>query len=880
MNSNSIIKQEFFNWIRTIDISSLSDIDKKLLNVLIDNFDDIAPIGTAHGKRAKYIAEIIENKEKELSTRIPEIKELTSEDEEIVETLKRMQIGPFRGFAREESFSFDKKYIFMFGPNGSGKSSFCEGLEYALLGNIEEANAKRIDISKYIENIDCGRGVKPKVFGMINGEEKEISSPNPNEYRFCFVEKNRIDGFARIAATTDKNQSDRISTLFGMDEFNEFVNGFTTEFHNYLTLENKKEKEFEKEKAKYEASKENKAELLKQIKENKQSEEELIKEVNEKEVKNISELKLFLSGEDNSSGKINELQEMKAKIIEDDVDKNPLSELATDLKSLDDKRVILVGTNDECKNKATSMNYKSLYTALSSLKDDKNIDKSICPACKTSIEKVKVNPFENAKLELSKMDSLIILQDTIKSGINEIGVDIKMINEKIKKINVIKEKVKNAEDKVSIFTEINFSGYEEVEKQINKLNEEIEAVRNSIKKNIKLDEDIESYNKILGQERADKDSIDKELKKYEDYKTSMIKIQTLDKKLRDDLENENKTIVDFEKVNSIKIEEIEELNKIIVIRKKYIDSYEKLINDLFKYKIDLPSKLASGLAEKTKEFYNIINSHDAEVERIKSLKLPTKSGEKIEVEFFNRTGYFDALQVFSEGHIKIFGLSLLLSKAVIQDFGFIVFDDIINAIDDNHRDGVAELLMKSESLKGRQYIITCHGDNFIVELESKLGPSECQKNVKSYNFLPVEGMENNGIKVITGTSKNYLLRAKNEYEKNNLKDAVGRCRQSLEMMTERICRIIQKEYTERIPVEIYKPGDRPDLYSMMCGLIKRLERKPGKEELVIELKTIKEKYSWWLLNKGIHVEIGLPEYEREDVKRMIKSLEKIDSIIN
>ncbi|MBN2259854.1 MAG: AAA family ATPase [Clostridiales bacterium] len=30
----------------------------------------------------------------------------------------------------------------MYGPNGSGKSSFCEGLELALFGDVEEARGK------------------------------------------------------------------------------------------------------------------------------------------------------------------------------------------------------------------------------------------------------------------------------------------------------------------------------------------------------------------------------------------------------------------------------------------------------------------------------------------------------------------------------------------------------------------------------------------------------------------------------------------------------------------------------------------------------------------------------------------------------------------
>ena len=52
----------------------------------------------------------------------------------------------------------------------------------------------------------------------------------------------------------------------------------------------------------------------------------------------------------------------------------------------------------------------------------------------------------------------------------------------------------------------------------------------------------------------------------------------------------------------------------------------------------------------------------------------------------------EALQVLSEGHIKILGLSILLAKAVHDNLNFIIFDDIVNAIDDDHRNGVADLL--------------------------------------------------------------------------------------------------------------------------------------------------------------------------------------------
>lgn len=58
--------------------------------------------------------------------------------------LRRLTLGPFRGFRTPESFDLDKQIILFYGSNGSGKTSLCEALEYALLGDVEEAGLKRI----------------------------------------------------------------------------------------------------------------------------------------------------------------------------------------------------------------------------------------------------------------------------------------------------------------------------------------------------------------------------------------------------------------------------------------------------------------------------------------------------------------------------------------------------------------------------------------------------------------------------------------------------------------------------------------------------------------------------------------------------------------
>ena len=64
-----------------------------------------------------------------------------------------MTIGPFRGFRTPEPFDLQKRVILFYGPNCSGKTSFCEGLEFGLLGAVEEAETKRIEGCTYLANL-------------------------------------------------------------------------------------------------------------------------------------------------------------------------------------------------------------------------------------------------------------------------------------------------------------------------------------------------------------------------------------------------------------------------------------------------------------------------------------------------------------------------------------------------------------------------------------------------------------------------------------------------------------------------------------------------------------------------------------------------------
>jgi len=57
-----LAKHEFSKWVNTINIGEFTKHDITMVNLLINNFDLLAPLGTAVGKRANKISQLITEK--------------------------------------------------------------------------------------------------------------------------------------------------------------------------------------------------------------------------------------------------------------------------------------------------------------------------------------------------------------------------------------------------------------------------------------------------------------------------------------------------------------------------------------------------------------------------------------------------------------------------------------------------------------------------------------------------------------------------------------------------------------------------------------------------------------------------------------------------
>lgn len=140
----SKLSLQFDNFVDSLNIEELSFYEKKIINLIRDNFDEISSKGTSNGSRAKCLSRLVVELGNTISDEIEKKSNSTKKQAFPIEKLHSLKLESFRGFSNEEEFDLNRKFIFIYGPNGSGKSSFCEALEYSMLGYINEAAQKRI----------------------------------------------------------------------------------------------------------------------------------------------------------------------------------------------------------------------------------------------------------------------------------------------------------------------------------------------------------------------------------------------------------------------------------------------------------------------------------------------------------------------------------------------------------------------------------------------------------------------------------------------------------------------------------------------------------------------------------------------------------------
>ena len=216
----------------------------------------------------------------------------------------------------------------------------------------------------------------------------------------------------------------------------------------------------------------------------------------------------------------------------------------------------------------------------------------------------------------------------------------------------------------------------------------------------------------------------------------------------------------------------------------------------------------------------------------------------------------------------------------------LLFDDPVNAIDEDHREGIRRTLFEDDHLSDTQIILTCHGEEFYKDIQNLLGKPEVKKS-NLYSFLPHAG--DNRIKVDSEpTPRNYIVSAEEHFAKGNVRNALADSRRALESVSNRIWTVLKNKDKGTLSIRMRTPKSKPELQNLVQQLRRQLNdpsfthaKKDNLAQGLDLLINIQDSQKvWGYLNTGTHDGQDLPEFERSIVRTIVDALVLIDATLS
>ncbi|OLO07404.1 hypothetical protein BTW08_11520 [Salinicola sp. MH3R3-1] len=616
-----------------------------------------------------------------------------------------LQVKNFRGFGElnggdEGTFiRFGKKKNIFYAPNGGGKSSLCEALELATTGHIKEADRRKTRIKEYISR----GGMKNSL--VLMDEQKQIVSRSLN-WSSCFIDRNRLQEFSLLGSKDTRSaEGDVIASLFGLEGFQEVLSRFVKpesfKLGHYLKPE----------------PTEKIAEMQRAIAGFMEQRRDIALRISDLNILVCQNLDLVPDQQNAVRGKFRRLQKLadikvrKAERLRQSKTPATISEkrvfrTAGIVQRLLDRKSLIDAVLVE---KAESVNYQALYVAIQAVEDIGG--NKVCPACLTSLSEVSKNPFENARNELQSLDDLrklkaskkrnetriVQVASKIASSISDInrnsflGINCEIalgeIKLAIEKFQDSTERRETASQVIRLFLRLIERDGDEIVRYIACCHQACKDVAESESQALRLERQVESI----------KEKLDLLMARFSEKRTLQEQFSLAGENIKscfiqhEDLKGGN---VDNTRFNSF-VSQLE-------------SEYGRLYDDLLDYKVSLERARIAGIEGKAAEYYKDINRHDDGHEQIDSLFFE-KARDGYRIKIVDNIGeHFDAFSVLSEGHLRALGLSLLLAMAEKNQFPLIVFDDVVNAIDSEHRSNIIDLFFSDPYLGNIQMIVTTH----------------------------------------------------------------------------------------------------------------------------------------------------------------------------
>lgn len=875
-----MIREEYSRFLQKFNVDSTSVNAKKIANIVLDNLEELAQLSTYQGQRIRRIVALAQSEWNEIRTDITMTNSVNSNDHQSFKQLKYMSVGPFRGFARPEEFNLNSQCVLIYGPNGTGKSSFCEALEYGLLGSVSEAETKRFrDQSEYLKNAHINQFIPPHIVATDANDAEVVVEPNASKYRFCFVEKNRIDNFSRIAAQAPSKQTELIATLFGLESFTKFVRNFTTEIdERYIDTQGKKKQSL--------AQKHLQLSSVEQVKNNNIAELDAITCDEQSLALKYKENYCFnmmvseIIGTKDSLGLINQLEKQLQTLAPS---KSNLTTVALEIliNNIQANVNIINTQQQELGTYSQQVSFKQLYESVIQIQHS---NPESCPACNTPLNLVKTNPFQHSQEELKKLQHLAEIQQKLQNAQQALDQYLFSLSQIVNTcLNFLPLNNQLFAYQISSNVKPTLLWWNSLLKPLSDGFNAYQHIVTQVKQ-------LESLDLIADQTLATRYNQQLELNRLREFEREITILQTRRHTTVNAISQADLIITSFNTENAQLINEVAQEESVLQRNQSIVLGYKEFIAKLNTYNNLLPSQLVADLGERVTTLYNAFNRYDAPHEKLATVQLPLTQSQQLLISFKTEPmKFFDALHILSEGHIRCIGLAILLAKNIKENCPILIFDDPVNAIDDEHRSSIRETLFKDSFFEQTQIILAIHGEEFFNNTHQILGKQRASIS-ESYIFSPHRPDKHIYVQSLQ-RPKNYVLVARELYSRGEYRDALMSSRRALENLCDKTWVHYGKHCDQSdklISVSRRSPNQPWDLRSLAENLKTKINASrgniPNKTEIISSLTNLlgpNGNYPCWrYLNKGTHDEDDLPEFDHNIVGIIVESLEQLDSAIN
>lgn len=872
--------ERFIRWLQQ-DNDQVPEPVRRFANLVLANFDAVAATARQHNNRSQLLARLARADLAQTSAELPPLREAVAPGAWPWVRLRHLTLGPFRGFREPQGIDLSRRLVLCYGPNGSGKSSLCEALEYALRGSVEEAAAKRIDQARYLANIHAGRFVEPTLTGTDSeGNEVQVRS-DEDAFRFFFVEKNRIDNFSRIAASTPARKTDLIATLFGMDQFNDFASHFNESMDAVLTLETRQQ-----------IALAGRRQALRVDESTRDTETDKLRVEDQAASDYAAAYQDRLTfdglcglvGSDEAPGR---LQELDAKLISlppaiIGITRNRLAQ-AYARADAEAERALLELRNLQARRSQVS--FRDLFAAVQRLRNE-HPDR--CPACLTPLDQVTSNPFDRADAELVELQEIALLEANAQQASETATEASRTLRAELRKIEAFLQMVEEADSLVGTYV----SGLPEVPNTLDWWKAVHTSGEEECGATPSLEQILEVADRGEGQDVRSRQAIDArsadaiEQRRLNDARVWIAEYRTRRRRIVQDAAEARTRIAQWEEANAVLIQQADREAQANLRDRPVKEAYDRFRNQIERFRDHLPGMLMADLNANAMELYNEFNYMDRDEDKLAALQLPMTAEGVIEIAFRGTPERrINALAALSEGHIRCLGLAILLAKAQSVRAPLIVFDDAVNAIDHDHRAGIRAAIFESDRFRNTQIVVTCHSQEFVKDVENCL-PRDVRRDCLQYALRHHDGNHQPRLNPDVG-SANYLTRARQAMERHDCRDALSFARKALEMFMNKAWKWMESHRVGNISIQIEGPTREPQLRALCEALRTHLRglnmfNHASKDTLLQCLNTIlgipEQNLVWQLLNKGTHEEPNRDDFDVQHVELVLRVLGNIDGI--